>query len=202
MAWSTTEYRSIPQSPSLGVQSALQATGGMLVPGSLAPIFTLPDADMCMFDLADAISRHNVVLYFYPRNGMPSCTRQAIQYSDNESAFADCDAVMVGVSLDSCQRHAAYRDAHGLAMQLLSDEEAEVCRLYGVFEQLDVGGVPRASVQRASFIIGRDGVIHDVFHDAGAQDHLAAVLQSLKELTRSKHGDRQKYRRHAGLQSP
>lgn len=179
------------------VQSGSHDRGRDLAPGAPAPLFTLPDADMEMFDLQEALSRHNVVLYFYPRDGMPSSTQQSILYSDHEAEFADCDAEVVGVSLDDCLRHADFRDEHGLSMRLLSDEDAEACRLYGVWQQQEIGGVPKASVQRKTFIIGRDGVIHRVFQDAGSREHLAAVLQSLKELTRSEHGDRQKHRRNA-----
>ena len=181
----------------VSVQSVLHGTDSQLGPGAKAPLFTLPDADMEMFDLSEALSRHNVVLYFYPRDGMPSSLRQAIAFSDHESEFADCDAEVVCVSLDDCLRHADFRDEHGLSMRLLSDEDAEACRLYGVWQQQEIGGVPKASVQRTTFIIGRDGVIHHVLHDAGTREHLAEVLQLLKELTRSNNGDRQKYRRHA-----
>ncbi|MFT3733596.1 MAG: peroxiredoxin [Rhodocyclaceae bacterium] len=179
------------------VQSATHGLVAELTTGSPAPLFSLPDADMEMFDLREALSRHNVVLYFYPRDGMPSSTQQSILYSDHESEFTDCDAEVVGVSLDDCLRHADFRDEHGLSMRLLSDEDAEACRLYGVWHQQEIGGVPKASVQRKTFIIRRDGVIHRVFQDVGSREHLAAVLQSLKELTRSEHGNRQEHRRNA-----
>jgi peroxiredoxin len=181
----------------VGVQSVPHGTDSQLAVGARAPMFSLPDADMEMFDLADALNRHNVVLYFYQRDGMPSSLRQAIAFSDHESEFLDCDAEVIGVSLDDCLRHAHFRDEHGLSMRLLSDEDAEACRLYGVWQQQEIGGVPKASVQRTTFIIGRDGVIHHVLHDAGTREHLAEVLQLLKKLTRSNHGDRQKYRRNA-----
>lgn len=186
-----------PQIGLVSVQSAVQEADTSLVPGAQAPLFSLPDADMEMFHLADALARHNVVLYFYPKDSMPSSIHQAIAFSDHESEIEALDAEVIGVSLDDCLRHADFRDEHGLSLRLLSDEDAEACRLYGVWQLIESTGVPKASVKRTSFIIRRDGVIHDVLHDTGSREHLASVLQSLKELTRSNHGDRQKYRRHA-----
>ncbi|HEX5127028.1 MAG TPA: peroxiredoxin [Rhodocyclaceae bacterium] len=183
-----------------GVESSLGSLGrsaAPLAPGDVAHVFSLPDADMEMFDLAQALRRHIVVLYFYPRDSMPSSKRMAIEFSDNEEAFTHCGAQVVGVSLDDCLTHAAFCDEHGLSVKLLSDSDAEACRLYGVWQEREVGGVLRPTVQRKTFIIGRDGLIHHIFDDIGPQDdHAAQVLELVQELAKGKNGNRQEHGRH------
>ena len=180
-----------------GVESGLGRGASTPAPGDVAQVFSLPDADMEMFDLAKELRSHIVVLYFYPRDSMPSSIRLAIEFSDDEEAFKRCDALVVGVSLDDCLTHADFCDEHGLSVKLLSDPDAEACRLYGVWQERDMGGVSKPAVQRKTFIIGRDGLIHHVFDDVGPRDHAAQVLKLVQELARSKNGNRQEHRRHA-----
>ena len=101
----------------------------MLQSGDIAPAFSLPDADMEIFDLASAAGKHNVVLYFYPRDKTPGCTRQAADFSDHEDEFARHDCIVVGVSPDDCLTHAEFRDQEGLSIRLLSDSDTEVLSL-------------------------------------------------------------------------
>ncbi|MFT4172570.1 MAG: peroxiredoxin [Rhodocyclaceae bacterium] len=179
-----------------GLESAL----GRAAPpasGGLAPVFALPDANMHMFDLAEVTPSRIVVLYFYPRDSMPSSLRQAIEFSDADDVFARCGAVAVGVSLDDCVVHADFCDRHGLSVTLLSDPEGEACRLYGVWQEREVGGRMKPDVQRATFIIGRDGYIHHVIDDWSRSGHTAQVLELVQELARSRNGNRQEHRRHA-----
>ena len=86
----------------------------MLRAGQPAPQFTLPDADMEMVSLADFRDKHNVVLYFYPKDDTPGCTREAIDFSDLENEFTELRTVVLGVSRDDCLSHGAFRDKHGL----------------------------------------------------------------------------------------
>ena len=86
----------------------------MLQIGQPAPVFSLADADMESVDLAAFKGKKNVVLYFYPRDGTPGCTLQAIEFSDHDEEFARHDCVVLGVSPDDCISHAEFRDKHGL----------------------------------------------------------------------------------------
>lgn len=165
--------------------------------GQPAPLFSLPDADMEMFDLASVLGSHHVVLYFYPRDNTPGCTRQAIDFSDHDADFAQEKCVVVGVSPDDCLTHADFRDQHGLSVELLSDEDGDACRLYGVWQTGQVNDVTKRSVRRSTFIISSDGVLRHVMHDVNPRGHAAEVFQLVKQLnSRNVNANRQKHGRH------
>ena len=106
----------------------------MLQPGSHAPDFTLPDADMELLKLS-RLKGKTVVLYFYPKDDTPGCTIQAIEFSDLDEEFARYNAVVIGISCDDCMSHADFRDKHGLAVSLLADIDGKVCEKYGVWQE-------------------------------------------------------------------
>lgn len=169
-----------------------------LCEGQPAPLFSLPDADMEMFDLASVLGTHHVVLYFYPRDNTPGCTRQAIDFSDHDADFAKEKCIVIGISPDDCLTHADFRDEHGLSVELLADEEGEVCRLYGVWQSEMRDGVMKRGVRRSTFIISSDGVLRHVLHDVNPRGHAAEVFQLVKQLnSRKLNGNRQKHGRHA-----
>ena len=113
----------------------------MLQAGHAAPSFTLRDSDMALVKLADYKGRHNVVLYFYPRDDTPGCTLEAIEFSDLDDELRSCDTVVLGVSRDDCISHAAFRDKHGIAVRLLADTEGAACKKYGVWQEKEKDGV-------------------------------------------------------------
>jgi len=166
--------------------------------GQSVPLFSLPDADMEMFDLASVLGSHHVVLYFYPRDNTPACTRQAIDFSDHDADFAKEKCIVVGISPDDCLTHAEFRDQHGLSVELLADEDGDVCKLFGVWLSGQVEGVTKRSVRRSTFIISRDGVLRHVMHDVNPRGHAAEVFQLVKQLnSRNVNGNHQKHGRHA-----
>lgn len=154
----------------------------MLQAGQSAPEFTLPDADMEMASLSEYRGRSNVVLYFYPKDDTPGCTREAIDFSDLENEFAASNTVVLGVSRDDCLSHGAFRDKHGLSVRLLSDEEAEACEKYGVLQHKEVEGVRRLGVARSTFVIDRNGVLRHVLYGVKATGHAAEVLELVRSL--------------------
>lgn len=154
----------------------------MLQSGDLAPSFSLPDADMEIFDLAAARGKQHVVLYFYPRDNTPGCTLQAADFSDHEDEFARHGCMVVGVSPDDCLTHAEFRDNQGLSVRLLSDADTEVCRLYGVWQQKEVDGVKKMCVRRSTFIIDKQGKIRHALYDVTPRGHAAAVFELVKKL--------------------
>lgn len=154
----------------------------LLEAGVKAPLFCLPDADMGLFDLADAIQRRLVVLHFYPRDAMPSSRRQAIDFSEHDRDFARCGALVVGISLDECMTHANFRDENGISIELLSDPDGEVCRLYQVWQERLADGVVRPVVRRASFIVGRDGTLLHADYDVDPHNHTRQLLERLRLL--------------------
>jgi len=174
------------------------AEAAALSEGQSVPLFSLPDADMEMFDLASVLGSHHVVLYFYPRDNTPACTRQAIDFSDHDADFAKQKCIVVGISPDDCLTHAEFRDQHGLSVELLADEDGDVCKLFGVWLSGQVEGVTKRSVRRSTFIISSDGVLRHVLHDVTPRGHAAEVFQLVKQLnSRKLNGNRQKHGRHA-----
>lgn len=153
----------------------------MLQLGSHAPDFTLPDADMELVKLSRYKGR-SVVLYFYPKDGTPFCTQEAIEFSDLEEEFAANNAVVIGISRDDCMRHAAFRDKHGLAVELLSDVDCRVCEKYGVWQERENEGVRRMCIVRSTFVIDKHGTLRYAFHEAPIKGHAAEMLKYIKEL--------------------
>lgn len=156
----------------------------MLHVGSRAPAFELPDAGMEMIRLASYTGKKNVVLYFYPRDGTPVCTMQAIDFSDHEDEFTECDTVVFGVSRDDCLVHEEFRDKHGLSMRLLSDAECEVMRRYEVLRDEGMNGNAQLGVNRVTFVIDKKGMVRHILRDTNPREHVAAVLK----LVRHMHG--------------
>lgn len=154
----------------------------MLHVGTQAPDFSLPDADMEAVSLTDFRNRQNVVLYFYPKDGTPGCTMEAIDFSDLEEEFSHLHTVVLGVSKDDCLSHGAFRDKHGLSVRLLADVDGEACHLYGVLQEREVDGVKRMGVQRSTFVIDRHGVVRHALYGVKAAGHAEHVLELVKKL--------------------
>ena len=154
----------------------------MIQPGQPAPDFDLPDADMSMVKLGSFRNRRNVVLYFYPKDDTPGCTLEAIEFSEKEDGFDALKAVVLGVSMDDCLSHGAFRDKHGLAVRLLADAEGEVCRLYGVLHDKEVEGRKKTCILRSTFVIDRKGVVKHALYGVSPRGHAQEVLGLMKGM--------------------
>jgi peroxiredoxin Q/BCP len=154
----------------------------MLQVGQPAPSFTLPDASMEMMSLSSYRGKKNVVLYFYPKDGRPGCTIQAIDFSDRENEFDRLETVVFGVSRDDVLSHAAFRDQHGLTVQLLADTESEVCRKYEVLAEKIVDGRAKHCLERSTFIIDKQGTIRFILREVSPRNHADEVLKVVKQL--------------------
>lgn len=154
----------------------------MLQAGQPAPTFTLPDADMELFSLDSLRGRQHAVLFFYPKDGTPYCTLEATDFSDHEDEFNRHDCAVLGISRDDCLRHADFRDENGLSIRLLSDEDAEVSRLYGVMQMREKDGQQKLCCVRSTFVIDKAGIIRHVFYDVVPKGHAAEVFHLIKKL--------------------
>lgn len=154
----------------------------MVREGQAAPSFSLPDADMESIDVGELIGRKIVVLSFYPKDGSPNCTLQAVEFTDQEADFARLDAVVIGISSDDCLRHAEFRDEHGIAITLLADVDGEAARRYGVWSERELNGVVRGSVQRATFVIDKKGIVRHALHGVNPRGHAREVLELVRRL--------------------
>lgn len=130
----------------------------MLEKGMKAPAFTLPDSDGKSVSLSDFAGK-TVVLYFYPKDNTPGCTRQACAFKAKNDEFKAKNAVIIGVSKDSSASHARFAEKYGLPFILLSDEKLDVIKAYGVWQEKKLYGKVSYGVVRTTFVIDGDGVI-------------------------------------------
>jgi len=156
-------------------------TAELLQPGQPAPAFELPDADMNAVSLEHFRNRRNVVLYFYPKDDTPGCTMEAIEFSERDDGFAALKAVVLGVSMDDCLSHGAFRDKHGLSVQLLADADGEVCRRYGVLHDKEVEGRKKTCILRSTFVIDRKGNLKHALYGVSPRGHAQEILELLKK---------------------
>ena len=150
----------------------------ILPAGQPAPQFVLADADEEQLRLKDLLGRW-VVLYFYPRDNTPGCTLEAIDFSRLREEFAALDAVIVGVSKDSCQSHRKFAARHGLSLLLLSDPDSTVQKSFGVWRPKKFMGREFLGTVRSTFLIDPAGKIARVWDNVRAAGHADEVLAEL-----------------------
>lgn len=150
-------------------------------PGDTAPEVTLPRDGGDTVSLADHAGKP-VVLYFYPRDDTPGCTKEAIGFTEMGAAFAEVGAVVLGVSKDTVSKHEKFRDKHELGIALLSDAEGDVCERYGVWVEKNMYGKTSMGIERATFLIGADGKIARVWRKVKVPGHVEEVLDAVRGL--------------------
>jgi peroxiredoxin Q/BCP len=152
----------------------------MLEAGSKAPGFTLPDGAGQSVSLADFAGR-NVILYFYPRDDTPGCTKEACGFRDAWDEIRESGAVVLGVSPDDAASHARFAAKHRVPFPLLSDPEHKVMRAYGAYGQKTLYGRRITGVIRSTVWIGPDGRVRKHWaRVANAAEHPAKVLAALR----------------------
>lgn len=151
----------------------------MLEVGTKAPAFTLPDKDRKMVSLADFAGKR-VVLYFYPKDNTPGCTRQACAFAGAYEAFRELDAVVIGVSKDSVASHQKFAEKYGLPFILLSDPELSAIQAYGVWQEKKLYGKVSMGVVRTTFVIDGNGVIEKVMPKVKPDTNAEEILNYLK----------------------
>lgn len=152
----------------------------MLEAGMKAPEFTLPDKDGNPVSLSDFAGK-KVVLYFYPRDNTPGCTRQACAFAGAYEAFREIDAVVIGVSKDSVASHQKFAEKHGLPFILLSDPELTAIQAYGVWQEKKLYGKVSMGVVRTTFVIDENGLIEKVMSKVKPDTNAPEVLAYLKQ---------------------
>ena len=146
--------------------------------GDKAPEFEALNQDGVKVALKDFIGK-NVVLYFYPKDNTPGCTTEACEFSANYDQFIKNDTVIIGVSPDSVKSHAGFIAKQDLKHILLSDEDKEISKLYGVWQIKKNYGKEYLGIVRSTFVIGKDGKIVKIYKSVKAKDHAAKVLADL-----------------------
>ncbi len=152
--------------------------------GDKAPDFNLPASDGSKVSLKK-LRGSTVVLYFYPKDDTPGCTTEACGFRDQFPAFRKIKAVVLGLSPDSVASHEKFIGKFKLPFLLLSDEEKEVCKAYGVWVKKSMYGREYMGVARTTFVIGPDSRIHRIFEKVSPKGHEKEVLESIQELEES-----------------
>ena len=151
----------------------------MLETGTKAPDFTLNDKDGKVVSLSDFMGK-KVVLYFYPKDNTPGCTRQACAFAAAYEDFKTLDAVVIGVSKDSEASHRRFAEKNGLPFILLSDPELKAIQAYGVWQEKKNYGKVSMGVVRSTFIIDEKGLIEKVMPKVKPDTNAAEILAYLK----------------------
>ena len=150
----------------------------MLEIGAKAPDFTLSDKDGNVVSLSDFAGKR-VVLYFYPKDNTPGCTRQACAFAASYEVFKSLDAVVIGVSKDSVASHAKFAAKHDLPFILLSDPELEAIKAYDVWQEKKLYGKVSMGVVRTTYVIDENGVIEKAMPKVKPDTNAAEILAYL-----------------------
>lgn len=151
----------------------------LLTPGTPAPDFTLPDQSGNPVRLSDFRGK-TVVLYFYPKDNTPGCTRQACAFAAAYEAFRSRNAVVIGVSKDSTASHQKFAAKYDLPFVLLSDPERQAIEAYGVWQEKKMCGKVSMGVVRSTYVIDGDGVIRHALPKVKPDTNPAEVLELLQ----------------------
>lgn len=160
----------------MGTQSS-----GWPEPGQRAPAFTLTADDGSKVRLSD-LKGSPVVLYFYPRDNTPGCTREACAFRDRKAELKQHGAVVLGVSTDNRESHRRFRDKFELNFPLLVDEDHKVAERYGAWREKNMYGKKSMGIQRSTFLIDASGKLAKVWKQVKVDGHDADVLAALAEL--------------------
>jgi peroxiredoxin Q/BCP len=172
--------------PSKSLKSNLSAApkpvpGAELVEGAIAPSFSLPRDGGGNVSLADYAGK-KLVLFFYPRADTPGCTREAIDFTRLESAFADEGAAVLGISADTVKAQESFRAKHQLSVPLISDEQHEMLEAYGAWGEKSMYGRNFMGIIRTTILIGADRRIAKIWRNVRVDGHADDVLATVRAL--------------------
>ena len=149
----------------------------MIDTGDMAPDFTLPRDGGDEITLS-ALRPEKVVVYFYPKDDTPGCTKEAIGFTEKLDAFQAAGVQIIGISKDSVKKHDKFRDKYQLGLILASDEENDICEQYGVWKEKNMYGKTFMGIERSTFLIGEDGKVLRAWHKVRVPGHVDDVLEA------------------------
>ena len=150
----------------------------MLYVGNIAPQFSLYDKDNNLVSLSDFKGK-KVVLYFYPKDNTPGCTRHACAFAQNYDDFKRKDVVVIGISKDNTASHQKFADKYNLPFILLSDPDLEAIKAYGVWQEKKLYGKLGFGIVRSTYIIDENGIIQSVMPKAKPDTNATEILEML-----------------------
>jgi peroxiredoxin Q/BCP len=152
----------------------------MVKEGNKAPDFSAADQNGNKVKLSSFKDKKNVVLYFYPKDMTPGCTTEACDFRDQLKKFKGTE--ILGVSIDSPERHQKFIDKYDLPFTLISDVDQKVVNKYGVWQEKKLYGRKFMGIVRSTFIIDKSGVVRKIFPKVKVKGHIDEVLEALKDL--------------------
>ena len=157
----------------------------MVQAGEQAPDFKLQTDDGGTLSLSEFRGK-KVVLYFYPKDNTPGCTKEACSFNEKHEELTGRDVVVLGVSRDSLASHRRFKQKHGLKFPLLSDLDGSTCKAYGVLGEKKRFGRTYVGIFRTTFLIGEDGKVLHVFEKVKPEGHAQEILAKIEELDKKK----------------
>lgn len=149
--------------------------------GKKAPDFSMPTDSGGNIALED-LKGQKVVLYFYPKDDTPGCTKEAIAFSQHVKAFDQAGAVVIGVSKDTVGKHEKFKNKHDLDITLASDEVTGIAEKYGVWVEKSMYGRKYMGIERSTFLIDGQGVVQKMWHKVKVAGHAEEVLAAVQDI--------------------
>ncbi|KZL21834.1 putative peroxiredoxin bcp [Pseudovibrio axinellae] len=159
------------------------ATPSLPQEGMHAPDFTIATDSQGQFTLSEHIGQP-VVLYFYPKDDTPGCTKEAIAFTDQSAELKKHHTEIIGISPDTTLKHDKFKAKHGLTVTLGADTEKEVCHTYGVWVEKNMYGKKYMGVERSTFLIDKEGKIVKIWRKVRVPGHVEKVLEELENLSK------------------
>jgi peroxiredoxin Q/BCP len=151
--------------------------------GKPVPDISLPATGEQELSLAD-FKGENVVLYFYPKDSTPGCTREGLDFNDNRLKFRRQKTVILGVSRDSVKSHENFRQKQGFKFDLLSDPDEKLCKAFDVIKMKNMYGKKVRGIERSTFLIDKKGVLREEWRKVSVDGHAEEVLDAVKQLNK------------------
>ena len=152
--------------------------------GDAAPDFTMPTDGNGEVSLSD-FKGQSLILYFYPRDDTPGCTKEAQGFTEALEEFNGLNAAIIGVSKDSVAKHDKFKAKYDLSFPLASDEESDVCERYGVWVEKNMYGKKYMGIERATFLIDENGKIAEIWRKVKVPGHVDAVKEALQDQAKA-----------------
>lgn len=147
--------------------------------GDQAPDFTLSSEQNKLITLKNYRGK-NIILYFYPKDNTPGCTREACDFRDQFNQFTEKNTIILGVSKDTSLKHQKFIEKYALPFTLLADINGDVCEQYGVINKKSLFGNTFLGIERSTFLIDKNGIIRAIWRKVKVKNHIDEVLNELK----------------------
>ena len=149
--------------------------------GKAVPNFTGMISNDSIFDLSD-YKGQNIVIYFYPKDSTPGCTKEGEDFRDFSESFKKNNTVIVGVSRDSVTSHEKFSNKYNFPFKLISDEDEKVCQLFNVIKEKNMYGRKYMGIERSTFLIDEKGILVNEWRKVKVKGHVEQVLEALNKL--------------------